>query len=84
MSRLHRLPGTLRRLSERPPPWYVSEDMDRNKTTESSRKRFDPLARPFEWYRLPLAIKLAFMQLWRREQEGPTQRPVRTKDAKDR
>jgi len=32
------------------------------------REKFDPLARPFEWYRLPLAIKLAFMHLWRKEQ----------------
>ena len=58
--------------------------MDRDDIPDRRRKRFDPLARPFEWYKLPLAIKLAFMQLWRREQEGPTQRPVRTKDAKDR
>jgi hypothetical protein len=58
--------------------------MDRDDTPDRQRKRFDPLARPFEWYKLPLAIKLAFMQLWRREQEGPTQRSVRTKDVKDR
>jgi len=60
--------------------------MDRNKTTESSRKRFDPLARPFEWYRLPLAIKLAFMQLWRREQDlaPPTQPGPRAKDPGNR
>ncbi len=33
-------------------------------------KKCDPLARPFEWYRLPLAIKLAFIHLWRKEQDA--------------
>jgi hypothetical protein len=59
--------------------------MDGNETPERRRKRFDPLARSFEWYRLPLAIKLAFMQLWRREQDAvPTQPSARKKDLKDR
>jgi hypothetical protein len=58
--------------------------MDRDDTPDRRRKRFDPLARPFEWYKLPLAIKLAFMQLWRREQETPTQPSARAKDLKDR
>jgi hypothetical protein len=34
------------------------------------RKKFDPLARPFEWYRLPLTIKLAIIHLWRKEQDA--------------
>jgi hypothetical protein len=56
--------------------------MDGNETRDRRRKRFDPLARPFEWYRLPLAIKLAFMQLWRKEQDlaPPTQPGPRVKD----
>jgi hypothetical protein len=58
--------------------------MDRDDTPDRRRKRFDPLARPFEWYKLPLAIKLAFMQLWRREQETPTQPSARAKNLKDR
>lgn len=58
--------------------------MDRDDIPGRQRKRFDPLARPFEWYRLPLAIKLAFMQLWRREQEVPTQPSARAQDLKDR
>ena len=58
--------------------------MDRDDTPDRRRKRFDPLARPFEWYKLPLAIKLAFMQLWRREQEPPTQPSARAKNLKDR
>jgi hypothetical protein len=59
--------------------------MEGNETQDRKRKRFDPLARPFEWYRLPLAIKLAFMQLWRREQETvPTRPSGRAKDSKDR
>ena len=59
--------------------------MDRNDTPSRRRKTFDPLARPFEWYRLPLAIKLAFMQLWRREQDArPTQPAERATDVKDR
>jgi len=58
--------------------------MDRDDTRERPRKRFDPLARPFEWYRLPLAIKLAFLQLWRKEQDAaPTQPGPRPKDPKD-
>ena len=58
--------------------------MDRDDTRERPRKRFDPLARPFEWYRLPLAIKLAFLQLWRKEQDTtPTQPGPRLKDRKD-
>jgi hypothetical protein len=58
--------------------------MDRDDTRERPRKRFDPLARPFEWYRLPLAIKLAFLQLWRKEQDtAPTQPGPRLKDPKD-
>ena len=58
--------------------------MDRDDSPERRRKRFDPLARPFEWYKLPLAIKLAFMQLWRREHDSPTQPSRRAKDVKDR
>ena len=40
-----------------------------NNKTEQPRERFDPLARPLDWYRLPLAIKLAVINLWRVEQE---------------
>ena len=59
--------------------------MDRDDTPQRPRKRFDPLARPFEWYRLPLAIKLGVLQLWRKEQEAePAQSGVRPKIAKRR
>ena len=43
--------------------------MDSDPPPERPRKRFDPLARPFDWYRLPLAIKLAVIRLWRVEQD---------------
>lgn len=57
--------------------------MDRDDHPDRRRKRFDPLARPFEWYRLPLAIKLAVLQLWRKEQDAaPPTQPSR--DPKDR
>jgi len=43
--------------------------MDHDNKREQPRKRFDPFARPFDWYRLPLAIKLAVVNLWRVEQD---------------
>src|ERR1700730_4731213 len=39
-----------------------------NKTPERPRKNFNAYDRPIEWYRLPLAIKLAVLNLWRAEQ----------------
>jgi hypothetical protein len=39
-----------------------------NKTPERSRKNFNAYDRPLEWYRLPFAIKLAVLNLWRAEQ----------------
>jgi hypothetical protein len=39
-----------------------------NKTPERPRKNFNAYDRPLEWYRLPFAIKLAVLNLWRAEQ----------------
>ena len=39
-----------------------------NKTPERPEKNFNAYDRPFEWYRLPFAIKLAVLNLWRAEQ----------------
>jgi hypothetical protein len=39
-----------------------------NKTPERRRKNFNAFDRPIEWYRLPFAIKLAVLNLWRAEQ----------------
>ncbi len=60
--------------------------MDRDDPPQRRRKKFDPLARPFEWYRLPLAIKLAVLQLWRKEQDitPPTQPGPDLKDPENR
>ena len=41
-----------------------------NKTPERPRKNFNAYDRPLEWYRLPFAIKLAVLNLWRAEQES--------------
>jgi hypothetical protein len=55
--------------------------MDRAPPPDKPRKKFDVLARPVDWYRLPLAIKLAIINLWRVEQDPakpadePTRRP---------
>jgi hypothetical protein len=44
-----------------------------NKTPERHRKNFNAYDRPIEWYRLPFAIKLAVLNLWRAEQvESPS------------
>ena len=43
-----------------------------NKTPEPPRKNFNAYDRPIEWYRLPFAIKLAVLNLWRAEQGDPT------------
>jgi hypothetical protein len=42
-----------------------------NKTPERPRKNFNAYDRPIEWYRLPFAIKLAVLNLWRAEQADP-------------
>jgi hypothetical protein len=42
-----------------------------NKTPERPEKNFNAYDRPFEWYRLPFAIKLAVLNLWRAEQADP-------------
>jgi hypothetical protein len=42
-----------------------------NKTPERPRKNFNAYDRPIEWYRLPFAIKLAVLNLWRAEQAAP-------------
>jgi hypothetical protein len=43
-----------------------------NKTPERPRKNFNAYDRPLEWYRLPFAIKLAVLNLWRAEQANPS------------
>jgi len=58
--------------------------MDRAPPPERPRKRFDPFARPFDWYRLPHAIKLAVINLWRAEQAPSKPGHEPTKDLKDR
>jgi len=42
-----------------------------NNTPERTRKNFNAYDRPIEWYRLPFAIKLAVLNLWRAEQADP-------------
>ena len=48
-----------------------------NKTPERPRKNFNAYDRPLEWYRLPFAIKLAVLNLWRAEQaSAPSSRGI--------
>ncbi len=54
-------------------------------TLPSDRAReFDPFARPMDWYRLPLAIKLAVINLWRVEQDPAQPKDEPTSTSKDR
>ena len=58
---------------------FPDMDSDNDKPGQL-RKRFDPFARPFDWYRLPLAIKLAVISLWRVEQDPSKPDHEATKD----
>lgn len=46
-----------------------------------TRKNFNAYDRPIEWYRLPFAIKLAVLNLWRAEQADPP--PIESDTAAD-
>jgi hypothetical protein len=52
-----------------------------NRTPERLRKNFNAYDRPIEWYRLPFAIKLAVLNLWRAEQTDPP--PIESDTAAD-
>jgi hypothetical protein len=58
--------------------------MDSDEKPERPRNRFDPFARPMDWYRIPLAIKLAVINLWRVEQDPAKPDPEPTRHLKDR
>ena len=49
-----------------------------NNTPERTRKNFNAYDRPIEWYRLPFAIKLAVLNLWRAERLQSRVTPWRT------
>jgi hypothetical protein len=46
----------------------ITQQREMNKNPERPRKNFNAYDRPIEWYRLPFAIKLAVLNLWRAEQ----------------
>jgi hypothetical protein len=58
--------------------------MDRDEEPERPPNRFDPFARAIEWYRLPMAIKLAFVNLWRVDQDAAKPAHEPTKNLEDR
>jgi hypothetical protein len=58
--------------------------MDPDPPRKQPRKRFDPFARPMDWYRLPMAIKLAVINLWRVEQSPQEPDEESTSVPKDR